>query len=65
MTVGNNVWIGANSKILPEVNIGNNVIIGANSVVTKDIPYNSLALGNPCKRIKEKDAYKENFLKLF
>jgi len=52
--IGNNVWIGANSTILPEVNIGNNVIIGAGSVVTKDIPSNSIAVGNPCKVIKQK-----------
>ena len=61
IAVGDNVWIGANSIILPEVTIGDNVIIGANSVVTKDIPSNSVALGNPCQRIKEKDAYIENF----
>jgi acetyltransferase-like isoleucine patch superfamily enzyme len=58
--IGNNVWIGANTTILPEVSIGNNVTIGANSVVTKDIPSNSIAVGNPCKVIKEKTAYKED-----
>ena len=61
ITIGNNVWIGANSTILPEVKIGNNVIIGANSVVTKDIPSNSVAVGNPCKVIKEKGTYTEDF----
>lgn len=55
--IGNNVWIGANSTILPGVTIGNNVVIGANSVVTKDIPNNVVALGNPCKVVKEKEAY--------
>lgn len=58
--IGNNVWIGANSTVLPGVTIGNNVTIGANSVVTKDIPSNSVAVGNPCKVIKEKKEYKED-----
>ena len=61
ISIGNNVWIGANSTILPEVKIGNNVIIGANSTVTKDIPSNSVAVGNPCKVIKKKEAYTEDF----
>ena len=64
ISIGNNVWIGANSTILPEVKIGNNVIIGANSVVTKDIPSNSVAVGNPCKVIKEKEPYTEDFSKI-
>ena len=64
ITIGNNVWIGSNTTILPEVNIGNNVIIGANSVVTKDIPANTIAVGNPCKVIKEKGTYKEDFSKM-
>ncbi len=55
--IGNNVWIGANSTILPGVTIGNNVVIGANSVVTKNIPDNVVAHGNPCKVVKEKEAY--------
>lgn len=49
VTIGNNVFIGANSLILPNVTIGDNVIIGAGSVVTKDIPKNSVAIGNPAK----------------
>ena len=57
IVIGNNVWIGANSTVLPEVTIGNNVTIGANSVVTHDIPSNSVAVGNPCKVIKKKEAY--------
>lgn len=64
IVIGDNVWIGANSSILPEVTIGNNVIIGANSVVTKDIPNNSIAVGNPCKVIKEKTPYSEDFSKI-
>lgn len=53
VTIGNNVWIGGNSVILPGVTIGDNVVIGAGSVVTKDIPDNMIAAGNPCKVIKE------------
>jgi|TARA_B110000967_G_scaffold200160_1_gene235573 acetyltransferase-like isoleucine patch superfamily enzyme len=60
IVIGNHVWIGANSTILPEVSIGNNVIIGANSLVNKDIPSNSVAVGNPCKVIKQKEAYTED-----
>lgn len=58
--IGNNVWIGANATILPEVKIGDNVVIGANSVVTKDIPSNSIAVGNPCKVVQEKTPYTED-----
>ncbi len=50
--IGNNVWIGANVTVLPGVTIGNNCTIGAGSVVTKDIPENTIAVGNPCKVIK-------------
>jgi maltose O-acetyltransferase len=46
--IGDNVWIGGNTVIFPGVTIGENVTIGAGSVVTKDIPDNVLALGNPC-----------------
>lgn len=53
VTIGDNVWIGGNSIIFPGVTIGNNVTIGAGSVVTKDIPDNVLAHGNPCKIIKK------------
>ena len=55
--IGNNVWIGMNSVIMPGVKIGNNVIIGANSVVSSDIPSNSVAIGTPCKVIKTKKPY--------
>ena len=58
--IGNNVWIGANSIILPKTKIGNNVIIGAGSVVTKNISSNSIAVGNPCKVIKIKSPYLKN-----
>ena len=53
VTVGDNVWIGGGTIILPGIRIGNNVTIGAGSVVTKDIPDNMLAYGNPCKIIRE------------
>ena len=52
VTIGDNVWIGGGVIILPGVTIGDNVVIGAGSVVTKDIPSNFLAFGNPCKVIK-------------
>jgi maltose O-acetyltransferase len=51
--VGNNVWIGGNVVVLPGVTIGDNVTIGAGSIVTKDIPSNVVAVGNPCRVIKE------------
>ena len=50
--IGSNVWIGGNVVVLPGVTIGDNVVIGAGSVVTKDIPSNVVAVGNPCKPIK-------------
>lgn len=61
IVIGNNVFIYANSVVLPGVKIGNNVVIGAGSVVTRDIPSNSIAVGNPCKVIKEKEPYLERF----
>lgn len=50
--IGNNVWIGANAVILPGVTIGDNTVIGAGSVVTKDIPANVVAVGNPCRVLR-------------
>ena len=50
--IGNNVWIGAQVCVLPGVTIGDNCVIGAGSVVTRSIPANSLAVGNPCRVIK-------------
>lgn len=52
VTVGNNVWIGGSVTILAGVTIGDNVTIGAGSVVVRDIPSNSIAVGNPCRVIK-------------
>ena len=51
VNIGNNVFIGAASVILPNVTIGDNVIIGANSTVTKDVPANSVAAGTPARII--------------
>lgn len=51
--IGNSVWLGINVIVLKGVSIGENTLIGANSVVTKDIPPNVIAAGNPCKVIKK------------
>lgn len=53
ITVGNNVWFGAGVHVLPGVTIGDNVVIGAGSIVTKDIPADCVAVGNPCKVVKK------------
>lgn len=51
--IGNNVWIGAGAVILPGVTISDNSVIGAGSIVTKDIPANVVAVGNPCRVLRE------------
>ena len=51
--IGRNCWIGAGAVILPGVTIGDNAVIGAGSVVTKDIPDNVVAVGNPCRILRE------------
>lgn len=53
VTIGDNVWVGGSVVINPGVKIGNNVVIGSGSVVTKDIPDNVIAVGNPCRVIRE------------
>ena len=53
VVIGDNVWIGGNTVILPDVHIGSNTVIGAGSVVTKDIPDWVVAAGNPCKVIRK------------
>ena len=63
ITIGDDVWIGANVTILPGVTIGNNTVIGAGSVVNRDIPSGVVAAGNPCRVIrsitaKDKEKYK-------
>lgn len=52
VTIGDNVWICVGAIVLPGVTIGSNSVIGAGSIVTKDIPSNSLAVGNPCQVIR-------------
>lgn len=51
--IGKNCWIGAGVVIVPGITIGDNVVIGAGSVVTKDLPSNVVAVGNPCKVLRE------------
>ena len=53
VTIGDNCWIGAGAVICPGVTIGDNSVIGAGSVVTRDIPANSVAVGNPCRVLRE------------
>ena len=53
VTIGHDCWIGANVTICPGVTIGNNCVIGAGSVVTRDIPDNTLAVGVPCRPLRE------------
>ena len=53
ITVGSNVWFGAGVHVLPGVTIGDNSVIGAGSIVTKDIPADCVAVGNPCKVVKK------------
>ena len=60
VTIGNNVFIGINSIVLPNVTIGNNVIVGAGTVVSKDIPDNSVVVGNPMRIV---GTYQENMAK--
>ena len=52
ITIGDNVWIGGSTVVCPGVTIGENTVIGAGSVVTKDIPANVVAAGNPCRVIR-------------
>ncbi|WP_279324114.1 DapH/DapD/GlmU-related protein [Christiangramia portivictoriae] len=61
VTIGNNVWIGGNSVINPGVKIGDNTVVGSGSVVTRDIPSNVIAAGNPCKVIRQITKTAEDF----
>lgn len=66
ITIGDNVWIGGGTIINPGVSIGNRVVVGSGSVVTKDIPDNVVAAGNPCRiirKITEEDRSYWNSLK--
>jgi acetyltransferase-like isoleucine patch superfamily enzyme len=53
--IGSNVWLGANVIVLPGVSIGDNTVVGAGSIVTKSLPSNVIAVGNPAKVIQCKD----------
>ncbi len=55
IVIGNNVWLGINTVVLKGVTIGDNTVIGANSLVVSDIPANVIAVGNPCKILKDLD----------
>lgn len=57
ITIGSNVFIGLNTIVMPGVTIGDNVVVGAGSVVTKDIPPNSIAVGNPARVISTYDKF--------
>ena len=62
--IGENCWIGAGAIILPGVNIGDNTVVGAGSVVTRDLPANVVAVGNPCRVLREiSDRDKEYYFK--
>jgi acetyltransferase-like isoleucine patch superfamily enzyme len=60
--IGNNVFIGSNTTIMPGVEVGNNVVIGASSVVTKNVPDNVVVAGIPAKVIKTIEQYEEKIL---
>lgn len=59
--IGRNCWIGAGAIIVPGVTIGDNVVIGAGSVVTKDIPSDVVAVGNPCRVLREINEYDKEY----
>lgn len=59
--IGSNCWIGAGALIMPGVTIGDNTVIGAGSVVTKDIPANVVAVGNPCRVLREINDHDREF----
>lgn len=59
--IGKNCWLGAGVIILPGITIGDNVVIGAGSVVTKDLPDNVIAVGNPCKVLREVNEHDKEY----
>lgn len=61
ITVGDNVWIGGGAILLPGVTVGSNVVIGAGSVVNRDLPDNVIAVGNPCRVLREITAADRDF----
>lgn len=61
VNIGNDVWIGSNTVVMPGVTIGNDVVIGAGSVVTHDIPDHTVAFGIPCKAVREITDYDREY----
>ena len=59
--IGRNCWIGAGVVIVPGITIGDNVVIGAGSIVTKDLPDNVIAVGNPCKVLREVNEHDKEY----
>ena len=59
--IGKNCWIGAGAVIVPGITIGDNVVIGAGSIVTKNIPSNTVAVGNPCRVLREVNEHDREF----
>ena len=59
--IGRNCWLGAGVIVLPGITIGDNVVVGAGSVVTKDLPSNVIAVGNPCKVLREISEHDREF----
>lgn len=59
--IGKNCWIGAGAVIVPGITIGDNVVVGAGSIVTKDLPDNVVAVGNPCKILREVNEHDKEF----
>ena len=59
--IGKNCWVGAGAIIVPGVTIGDNTVIGAGSVVAKDIPPNVIAVGNPCRVLREINEYDKKY----
>ncbi|SCM59560.1 acyltransferase [Petrimonas mucosa] len=62
--ISSNVWIGANSVVLPGVHVGKHVVVGAGSVVSRDIPDYCVAVGNPARVIKQYDVEKQTWVKV-
>ena len=59
--IGRNCWLGAGVIVLPGITIGDNVVVGAGSVVTKDLPDNVVAVGNPCRVLREVNEYDREY----
>ena len=59
--IGTNCWLGAGVIVMPGISIGDNTIIGAGSIVTKDVPSNVIAVGNPCKILREVGEHDKKF----